>query len=222
MIDQNSINSLFDAQVLDPEGDKIGVVKQVYVDHEGGQPMFVSVATGLFGSSETFVPVRDAEFDGHTLRVPIDKATVKHAPRIDAGDTLSDAERDELWEYYERAERDDEDRDAQDSSRDQGRDQVDDAGPDPVLLSGPGAARDSAGAHAAVDGIDHDADRGADVGAARDRDYDGDPGRVDADSRGAMPDRVILRRHIVTVDQDVVVPVDQDDDDPTVRDGRRQ
>lgn len=100
MIDSTSINSMFDARVVDRDGEKIGTVKRVYVDNDGGQPLFASVATGLFGTSESFVPLRDAVFDGDSLRVAHDKATVKDAPRIDADAALTDEEQDRLWDYY--------------------------------------------------------------------------------------------------------------------------
>ncbi|WP_349814746.1 PRC-barrel domain-containing protein [Curtobacterium sp. MCJR17_043] len=58
MIDTNNINSVFDAKVIDPDGQKVGTVKQVYVDNTDGHPLFASVSTGLFGTSESFVPPR--------------------------------------------------------------------------------------------------------------------------------------------------------------------
>ena len=100
MIDSTSINSLFDATVFDVDGEKIGSVKQVFVGPDGGEPLFVSVATGLFGTSETFVPLKDATFDGESVNVAYDKGTVKDAPRIDADGSLSDEQHDRLWEYY--------------------------------------------------------------------------------------------------------------------------
>ncbi len=101
MIDSSSVNSVFDAAVVDPEGERIGTVKQVYLDPDTGQPLFATVATGLFGASESFVPLRDAAFDGEELRVGYDKDTVKDAPRIDADGAISDVEQDRIWDYYD-------------------------------------------------------------------------------------------------------------------------
>lgn len=122
MIDSASINGLFGAKVLDVDGEKIGSVKQVFVGPDGGKPLFVSVATGLFGTSETFVPLRGATFDGEAVRVSYDKARVKNAPRIDADGSLSDDEHDRLWEYY-----DDDADDERDDDRGRDRDYDDDA-----------------------------------------------------------------------------------------------
>ena len=101
MIDSTSINSLFDATVFDVSGEKIGTVKQVFVGPDRGEPLFVSVATGLFGTSESFVPLRGATFDGEAVRVAYDRAAVKDAPRIDADGVLSDEEHERLWRYYD-------------------------------------------------------------------------------------------------------------------------
>jgi len=101
MIDAYKINSLFDADVVDADGSRIGAVKHVYVDPDGGQPLFVGVTTGWFGRSESFVPLRDADFDGEVLHVEFDKDTVKHAPRIDADGSLTDDDIDRIQDYYD-------------------------------------------------------------------------------------------------------------------------
>ncbi|MEV7620584.1 PRC-barrel domain-containing protein [Microbacterium sp. NPDC089321] len=101
MIDSYKINSLFDADVVDDEGSRIGTVKHVYVDPDGGQPLFVGVTTGWFGRSESFVPLRGADFDGEVLHVEYDKDTVKHAPRIDADGTLTDDDIDRIQDHYD-------------------------------------------------------------------------------------------------------------------------
>jgi uncharacterized protein (TIGR02271 family) len=100
MIDSNSISQLFGARVTDRNGDKIGTVQQVYVDQTDGHAQFVTVNTGLFGTSESFVPVEDATFAGEDLTVAYDKATVKDAPRIDADGALDEDEEARLYSHY--------------------------------------------------------------------------------------------------------------------------
>lgn len=107
MIDSYKINSLFDADVVDPDGSKIGTVKHVYVDPDGGRPLFAGVTTGWFGRAESFVPLDDADFDGEVLHVEYDKDTVKHAPRIDADGTLTDDDIDRIQDYYDGGSTDD-------------------------------------------------------------------------------------------------------------------
>ncbi|PYD01286.1 PRC-barrel domain containing protein [Microbacterium esteraromaticum] len=116
MIEAHRINSLFDADVVDADGSRIGTVKHVYVDPEGGQPLFAGVATGWFGRSESFVPLRDADFDGETLHVQHDKETVKHAPRIDADGVLTDDDIDRIHDYYDDGDTDSGDADTRDAA----------------------------------------------------------------------------------------------------------
>jgi len=100
MISEQNIGSLIGSTVTDSDGDKIGTVGQVYLDPDTGRPNWVTVKTGLFGTSETFVPLEQADEAGGGLRVPFDKATVKDAPRIDTDGELSQAEEDNLYAYY--------------------------------------------------------------------------------------------------------------------------
>lgn len=102
MIESNSIGNLMGADVRDRDEDKIGTIGQVYIDQDNGSPRWVSVSTGLFGLSESFIPLDQATWDGKDLRVPYEKKFVKDAPRIDveAGQALTEAEERELYRYY--------------------------------------------------------------------------------------------------------------------------
>jgi len=99
MIDINNINDLAGADVYDDADAKIGTVGQVYVDADQN-PVWVTVRTGLFGSSESFAPLTDARYDGGAVRVAHEKAFVKDAPRIAADGQLSAEEEDALYAYY--------------------------------------------------------------------------------------------------------------------------
>ena len=100
MISETNIAGLAGAKVIDRDGDKIGTVGQIYVDPSTGRPNWASVHTGLFGTSETFVPLEDAQEDGNQIRVPYEKSFVKDAPRIDEDAEISQQEEDELYSYY--------------------------------------------------------------------------------------------------------------------------
>jgi uncharacterized protein (TIGR02271 family) len=100
VITQNDIARLTGADVYDTDGDKIGSVGQVYLDADSGDPEWVTVKTGLFGTKETFVPLRDARVDVDRVTVAYNKAQVKNAPRIDADGPLSQTEEDELYGFY--------------------------------------------------------------------------------------------------------------------------
>ncbi|UQU65759.1 PRC and DUF2382 domain-containing protein [Couchioplanes caeruleus] len=100
MITQNDLSRLDGTDVYDTDGDKIGSVGQVYLDNTTGEPEWVSVKTGLFGTKETFVPLERAGFSEDRVVVAYDKARVKDAPRVDPDGELSPAEERELYTYY--------------------------------------------------------------------------------------------------------------------------
>lgn len=86
--------------VLTSAGDKVGGIGQIYVDDTTGDPTWVTVKTGLFGTSESFVPLQGADIDGDDVRVGYDKDTIKDAPRVDADGNISPEEEDRLYSYY--------------------------------------------------------------------------------------------------------------------------
>jgi uncharacterized protein (TIGR02271 family) len=100
VIDSHDIGSIVGAPVHDTDGDKIGTVGQVYVDPDTEKPLWATVKTGLFGTSESFVPLEDATWDRESLVVGYDKAKVKDAPRVESDGALSEDEEDSLYAYY--------------------------------------------------------------------------------------------------------------------------
>ena len=102
MISSSNVNDIIGAEVVDPDNDKVGKVGQVYLDSDSNEPTWVSVKTGLFGLSETLVPIDDASWTDGVLRVNVDKGQIKDAPRVDADQELSPEEQDRLYEYYHR------------------------------------------------------------------------------------------------------------------------
>ncbi len=57
--------------VLTTDRDKIGSIGQVYADDDNGQPTWVTAKTGLFGTSESFVPLEGARVEGGDVLVPV-------------------------------------------------------------------------------------------------------------------------------------------------------
>ncbi len=100
MIGTDTISRVIGQDVYDEAGEKIGSASEVYLDDETGQPEWVTVRTGLFGTKESFVPIRDADLTNDGVRVPVSKARVKDAPKIDTDGHLSPAEEEELYRYY--------------------------------------------------------------------------------------------------------------------------
>jgi uncharacterized protein (TIGR02271 family) len=100
MIGTDTISRVIGQDVYDESGDKIGSAAEVYLDDETGQPEWVTVRTGLFGTKESFVPLRDANLTDDGVRVPVSKSQVKDAPKVDTDGHLSPQEEEELYRYY--------------------------------------------------------------------------------------------------------------------------
>jgi len=105
MISTDQIERLLSGgTVVSQAGEKLGKVGQVFLDDRSGEPAWVTVRTGLFGTAESFVPLTDADVRGDEVRVPYTKETVKGSPRVDdAEGHLSHEEEVELYRYYGRA-----------------------------------------------------------------------------------------------------------------------
>ena len=100
MIGTDTISRVIGQDVYDESGEKIGSAAEVYLDDETGQPEWVTVRTGLFGTKESFVPIRNADLTNDGVRVPVSKTQVKEAPKIDTEGHLSPQEEQELYRYY--------------------------------------------------------------------------------------------------------------------------
>ena len=86
--------------LVDESGDKIGTIDEIYLDDVTGQPEWLTVNTGLFGTKSSFVPLAEARADGDDVRVPYAKSQIKDAPGVDADQHLSEDEERELYRYY--------------------------------------------------------------------------------------------------------------------------
>jgi hypothetical protein len=99
--DLADIIRLIGAMVTDPEDEKVGRVRQVYLDPHGA-PSWAAVRTGLFDSSELLLPLRGAVLQGRSVRILFSRADVLRAPRVEALEELSAAHASELRAYYDR------------------------------------------------------------------------------------------------------------------------
>lgn len=97
---RNQIDTLQKATVIDRDGNKIGSVGQVYLHNSTGEPSWVTVNTGLFGSNETFIPLDEAQLSGDEITVPYEKDFVKDAPNISEDGEITPEQENELYRYY--------------------------------------------------------------------------------------------------------------------------
>jgi uncharacterized protein (TIGR02271 family) len=113
--------------VVDPNGDKIGKLDEIYLDQQTGRPEWALVNTGLFGLRSSFVPLTGASPRKDDLVVEWEKSQVEDAPSVEADGELSAREEAALYRHYGL----DYDAPAGDFDRDAGRDSGHDtSGPD--------------------------------------------------------------------------------------------
>ena len=86
--------------VIDPEGDKIGTVDDIYLDDDTDQPQWLTVSTGMFGKRVSFVPLEGATAQGDQLMVAFPKETIKSAPNAETDGHLSREEEETLYRHY--------------------------------------------------------------------------------------------------------------------------
>ena len=94
------ITDLIDRKAVDPTGDKIGTVTNVYVDDVSGEPSWLAITTGWFGTRVSFAPITGAYLAGDDVVVAYPKDTVKGAPNFDADGALDRDEEHALYAYY--------------------------------------------------------------------------------------------------------------------------
>ncbi|CAN5361220.1 PRC and DUF2382 domain-containing protein [soil metagenome] len=209
MISTDQMQGLLDnnAEVVDSDGDKVGKIGQVYLDDTSGNPEWVTVKTGLFGTSETFVPISAADVDDNSIRVPFDKATIKDAPRIDVDEHLSPEQEDELYRHYQ-----DVNRQASGGHDDQGG--IDEDHGDHTHDGQDGDHNHD------DDGHDHDHDGHDHDDAHHDGDRAGDgegesmvrsEEQVNVGTKRVETGKARLRKYVVTEDVTTTVPVEREE-----------
>ena len=82
------------------DDDKIGEIADVYLDRSSGEPEWIAVKTGMFGSNLSFVPIREASQHDDHVHVPYSKSQVKDSPNVEADGELSPDEEQRLYTHY--------------------------------------------------------------------------------------------------------------------------
>jgi uncharacterized protein (TIGR02271 family) len=194
MIANEQLQNVIGGQVVDSAGHKVGKVGQVYLDDATGAPAWATVKTGLFGSSESFVPLDQATLDGDQLRVPYTQAEVKDAPRVDTDSHLSPQEEADLYRHYGLS-------DAHHTM------QTGDATPGAADTSARGD-RDEDGVYDDVEGrtVGYDTS-----GPTTDEAMTRSEERLHAGTEKVQAGKARLRKYIATEQQQVTVPVTRDE-----------
>lgn len=100
MISKDQLRTLRDGDLYSVDGDKIGSIEEIYLDDRTNEPEWATVNTGLFGTSQSFVPLSGATVTDDGLTVQYSKDQIKDAPRVDAGEHLGVDQEQELYRYY--------------------------------------------------------------------------------------------------------------------------
>src|ERR1700753_32810 len=100
MTSPNDAQQYLGRNAVDLKGNKVGKIGQVYLDDRTGQPLWVTVSTGLFGNRQSFAPIAGSAFDGDDVRLAVSKDTIRDAPNVDDDEHVSGDEQKALYEYY--------------------------------------------------------------------------------------------------------------------------
>jgi PRC-barrel domain len=88
--------------LIDRYGEKIGTLKDVYVDIETDEPQFGTVEEGVIVRHLTFVPLGGIKVDPDGLQVAVSREQVQGAPNIEQhSEGLSQADESSLYHHYE-------------------------------------------------------------------------------------------------------------------------
>jgi uncharacterized protein YrrD len=102
MTTPNDIQQYIHRAAIDTEGNRIGKITKVYSDEQTGEPAWLLVETGLFGTRQSFAPISGSRLDDDktTVTLAVSKDQVKDAPNIDSDARISESEEDALRRYY--------------------------------------------------------------------------------------------------------------------------
>ena len=100
MTNLNRIEDLANATAYDVNGDKVGSVQDVYVNDTTGQPDFISVNHGLFGTGTSIVPLRGHSLRDGDLHLAFPKDRIEDAPDLDDNGHLTTNDQDALYRHY--------------------------------------------------------------------------------------------------------------------------
>jgi hypothetical protein len=89
MINAEHIESWRGQQVLDPAGEQLGKLEEIYFDKSSGTPLLATVKSGLLGRRSKLVPIDGATVARDYIRLVHEKAIVDSAPEA-VGDATPD------------------------------------------------------------------------------------------------------------------------------------
>ena len=85
--------------VYSSDGDKIGSIEEIFVDEDTGEPEWIGLGTGFFGTKRVVVPATGANILEDRVTVPYSKDQVKDTPEIDSEEISRETE-GRLYAHY--------------------------------------------------------------------------------------------------------------------------
>ena len=96
--------ALLDGDVYDRDGEKIGPVKDLYVDAEEGEMRFLEVGAGGFlglGAKHFMIPIEAVtDSKGGAVTIEHSREKVEGSPELDTKGVPEDAYQQEIYDYY--------------------------------------------------------------------------------------------------------------------------
>jgi hypothetical protein len=84
--------------VLDSGGERLGGVREIYLDRETGRPEWVLV--DVFDDEARFVPLADASVESSRIRVAHSADAIRSAPGIGSEPRIDQSEERRLYDHY--------------------------------------------------------------------------------------------------------------------------
>jgi hypothetical protein len=100
MLSESDLRALTSRDVLDKNGKSIGYVERFFKDRSSGEPEWIGVFTGSFRHHHRLVPVRGAESEGTSVRLPWTKEQVDGAPDYGTETSISEDLEREAYRHY--------------------------------------------------------------------------------------------------------------------------
>lgn len=208
MTTEKNLKDLFNATAYDKDGDKLGAVKEIFVDDDTGQPACAEVGHGLFGMASSLVPMRGHRLSGEELQLAFSKDRIKDAPDVGDDQHLTREDQQRIWDHYQLS-------DARDTERYRAEERAEDAATRDVDHRREAA---TAGTGAGIAGnrpghVTDDRER-TDAAARHRADADSmvrSEERLNVDKENVETGQVRLRKHVVKDTETVEVPVTREE-----------
>ena len=100
MINVEHIEDWRGKEILDPAGESLGKLQEVFLDNATGTPILLAFKSGLLGRRTKLIPVDGATVGPDHVRVVHDKVTVEASPEATSDDPPDAVELDEIGKAY--------------------------------------------------------------------------------------------------------------------------